>query len=378
LHDNTFNNAGTSWSHFVRPVDNQGTCIYQAQWDTVESDLIVENNTFHNPRNGLYYLGGKAADPRYTSRNNTICIDPNILIRKNCPSCPATYTYTLTGGATGLDYQDFVNQEKYEVGSTWYSYNASTDVCTLFSSLAGTYKTGTNSSTVCAQANVTLYTKGAFAVGKTLYTDSGTTTAKTGATFVVQVSTNKIFALNTTTGVIGQDTGLICGSGVAGTYKTGTTLTTVCAQTSTTLYTSGAFAVGKILYTDQNLITVKTGASFVVTVTDNHIYALNTSTGVVGADTGNICNSGTGATYIVGNTLGSVCSGSSLTLYTSGAFAIGKVLYQDINLITIETGFVYVVQSSTNHVFNLNSSTGVVEVLTQELSVAAAQEQLIN
>jgi hypothetical protein len=358
VHDNTFNNAGTSWSHNVRPVDNQSVAIFSVAWDTNDHDLILENNTIYAPREGVYYLGGKFNDPRFTTRNNSICISPNVLIRKNFQGATTPYTYTLTGATSGLDYQDFVAQQGYEVGSTWYSLD-STGNCILFSGLSGTYKTGTSSSTVCSQPNTTLYTKGSFAQGKTLYTDSGTTTAKTGASFVVQVSTNRIFNLSSTTGVIGADTGLICGSGVAGTYKTGTTLTTVCSQTNTTLYTSGAFGAGKILYTDANLTTAKTGASFVVTVADNHIWTISNA-GVIGSDTGNICNSGTGATYIVGNTLGTVCSGSAVTLYTSGAFAIGKVLYQDINLITIETGFVFVVQSSTNHVFNLNSSTGVV------------------
>jgi hypothetical protein len=37
-----------------------------------------------------------------------------------------------------------------------------------------------------------------------------------------------------------------------------------------------------------------------------------------------------------------------------------KYLYTDINLLVVKTGFVYVVQSSTGHVFDLDTNTGVV------------------
>jgi hypothetical protein len=102
-------------------------------------------------------------------------------------------------------------------------------------------KLGNTLSTVCAAGSSTAYTIGVFTIGKTLYSDINVTIAITGSTFVVLTSTNHVYNLNTSTGVIGADTGIICGSGTSGTYRVGNTLSTVCAQTTGTLYTSGAF-----------------------------------------------------------------------------------------------------------------------------------------
>jgi hypothetical protein len=89
--------------------------------------------------------------------------------------------------------------------------------------------------------------------GKTLYTDINLTTAKTGFIYVEETVSNHVYNLNTSTGVVGSDTGIVCGSGTSGTYKLGIDITTVCGNTNSTLYTSGAFNVGDVLYTDVNL-----------------------------------------------------------------------------------------------------------------------------
>jgi hypothetical protein len=173
---------------------------------------------------------------------------------------------------------------------------------------------------------------------------------KTGFTFVVTTSDSHAYNLNTSTGVIGADTGIICNSGTAGTYILGNNSGTVCAGTPTTRYTSGSFAVSKILYTTNDLTTPVTGFTFVVF--NNEIYNLNTSTGQVTSDTTTNCTgTGTAGTYKVGNTLATVCAAGNVTLYTDGAFAIGGILYTDIGLTTPETGFVYVVNTATNGIY---------------------------
>jgi hypothetical protein len=110
--NNDFRNAGTSWSHTFRPVDNQGTAIYQAGWDTTHNDLIFENNNIFNPLNGVYYLGGTSADPRFISRNNNVCMFPSTLIRKNHAGS-STWTYVLA------DYAAFTADLGYDVGTLW-------------------------------------------------------------------------------------------------------------------------------------------------------------------------------------------------------------------------------------------------------------------
>lgn len=126
----------------------------------------------------------------------------------------------------------------------------------------------------------------------------------------------------------------------------------------TTLYSSSPFGTGVTMYTDFALTTPVTGYVYILNPNTGEIYAINTSTGVVGADTGNNCNIGTPNAYILGNSTGSVCSNATQTLYTNGAFAVGKTLYRDAALTTVQTGFTYVVYN--NIIFSLNTSTGVI------------------
>ena len=149
-------------------------------------------------------------------------------------------------------------------------------------------------------------------------------------------------------------------TGTAGVYLRGNTETTVCDQSNITLYTNGSFAVGKTLYTDSGLTTALTGYSYIVAISNSHIYTVNSATGEVLTDTGFICNSGTIGTYILGNNSGTVCAGSETDLYTSGSFGVGKTLYLDNELINAVTGYDFVVDTATNTIYNLNSSTGVV------------------
>jgi hypothetical protein len=85
---------------------------------------------------------------------------------------------------------------------------------------------------------------------------------------------------------------------------------------------------------------------------------------VVGADTGNACSNGTAGSYILGNSTATICSGTPVTLYTNGAFTVGGVLYTDSALTTPVTGYAYVVDGSSNAIYNLNASTGTIGVPT--------------
>lgn len=140
---------------------------------------------------------------------------------------------------------------------------------------------------ICGQTPVTLYSAAPFGAGTVMYTDAGLTTVVTGFTYI-SPSSGSIFTLNTSTGQVGVDSGLDCNNGTAGNYRLGNNTGTICAASTTTLYTNGVFAVGGTIYTDAGLSNPVTGSSYVV-AENGHIYNLNTSTGVIGADTGLTC-----------------------------------------------------------------------------------------
>jgi hypothetical protein len=121
-----------------------------------------------------------------------------------------------------------------------------------------------------------------------MYTDVGLTTPLTGYTYITKNGSN-IFAIDTTSGIVGADTGSSCANGVSGSYILGNDTSTICAGTPVTLYTNGAFTVGSILYTDSSLINPQTGYSYVVDGSHS-IYNLNSGTGAVGSSTGLNCN----------------------------------------------------------------------------------------
>jgi hypothetical protein len=138
----------------------------------------------------------------------------------------------------------------------------------------------------------------------------------------------------------------------------------VCAAAPVTVYSSSPLTTGVQLFFDAGLTTPVTGYLFVSRLTDGEIFSLNSVSGLVGADTGNSCSSGTSGSYKLGNAIPAICSAGVQTLYTNGAFAIGKVLYSDVALTHPVTGFSAVVNLATNHIFNLSSGTGVVGVDT--------------
>jgi len=75
---------------------------------------------------------------------------------------------------------------------------------------AGSYKLGTTNPGVCTAGTVTLYSNGAFAIGDVMYTDIGLTNPVTGYTFIVNTADNHIYNINSTTGLVGSDTGNVC------------------------------------------------------------------------------------------------------------------------------------------------------------------------
>lgn len=236
----------------------------------------------------------------------------------------------------------------------------------------GIYVLGNTIGIICGGDEVILYTNGAFGVGKVLAYNSNLFDEVTGYTYVVNTADNKIYNLNSTTGEVLSDTGSNCtGSGIAGTYKTGNNLTTICGLSTGTLYTDGQFTIGSFLFTDINLLTPATGFSYIVN-SNNFIYSVNSGTGQVLAQVG-ICNGGTSGSFRRSNSALTVCTDAIVTLYTSGEVLVGNYFYIDVNLVTPLTGYAYVVDDSTDAIYSIDSLTGEILAQTGTCSIGLAR-----
>lgn len=145
----------------------------------------------------------------------------------------------------------------------------------------------------------------------------------------------------------------------SGSFLLDSSIYNICGNGSVTLYSSVPFAVGVTMYTDIALTILATGYTYIADVATGIIYNLNSSTAVVGSSTGLVCSGLSGA-YRLGNDTGTICSAGVVTLYTNGVFAVGGILYTDSGLSTPQTGYSYVVDTATNIIYNLNTSTGVI------------------
>lgn len=154
------------------------------------------------------------------------------------------------------------------------------------------------------------------------------------------------------------------GTVYSGSFLLSAQVYTICGNGPTTLYSNAPFAPGVAMYTDIGLTTLVTGFNFIASSGDGEIFAIGTGTGIVGATTGTSCTSGTAGSYRLDNSTATICAGSPVTLYTNGAFAVGKVLYTDSALTTPQTGYSYVADNSTGQVYNLNNATGAVGAAT--------------
>lgn len=157
----------------------------------------------------------------------------------------------------------------------------------------------------------------------------------------------------------------------SGSFLVGNTIYTICGTSLVTLYSNVPFATGVTMYKDAGLTLLETGFTLIADSTGT-IYNLNSTTGVVGSSTGSNCSSGTPGTYQLGTAIPAVCSASPITLYTNGSFAPGLILYYDAALTNPVTGFTQVVNTATNHIFGLNSGSGLIGADTGTLCTGTA------
>lgn len=147
------------------------------------------------------------------------------------------------------------------------------------------------------------------------------------------------------------------GSVYSGTFLLDAIIYTICGASPTTLYSNQPFAIGVQMFTDIGLTTPVMGFNYITTSGQN-IFVINSGTGVVTTDTGSACTSGTAGSYLLGNSTATICASGSVTRYTNGAFAVGKVIYTDSALTSPQTGFSFVVFGSV--IYTMNSTTGAV------------------
>lgn len=221
----------------------------------------------------LYRVTGTTT---WTTASTNINLFPNGNINGTSP-------FQITGLTPGVTYDLSVGNN---CGTTPFVTQVTTPTTAVIS---GVFLLDNIIYNICGDSGTTLYSSVPFATGVTMFTNAGLTTPVTGFSLIVQVGTGSIYHINSSTGVVGTNTGSNCASGTSGSYILGNNAGTICGGAIVTLYTNGAFAVSGILYLDAGLTTPVTGNLFVVNQADQNIYNLNNTTGVIGATTGASC-----------------------------------------------------------------------------------------
>ncbi len=218
-----------------------------------------------------------------------ICGDSPVTLYSSSPFAPGVIMYTnagLTTPLTGYNYIADSTGAIYTIDSATGEVLVSTG-SSCDNGTSGLYLLGNNTGTICDSAVLyILYTNGAFAVGGTLYNDSGLTSPVTGYSYVVNTANNQIYNLNTLTGEIGSITGLSC-SVYGGVFVLSNSPSIPCDDPTTPLYSSAAFGVGVTMYSDTGLTTPVTGFQYILDATSGGVYTINPVSGVVGALSGN-------------------------------------------------------------------------------------------
>lgn len=216
----------------------------------------------------------------WTTATNALNILPNGNLSGSSP-------YVISGLDAATTYDIWITNN---CGGSGFIKQVLTQSDTVYSD---DYLLDSNIYNICGNVAVTLYSNTPFAVGIILYTDIGLTTPVSGYDYVSPSTSGVIYELDSSTGEVGADTGLTCGSGIIGTYILGNDTGTICAGSTIELYTATAFGVGVILYEDSALSTPVTGYDYVVNTATNGIFNLDNATGEVGTDTGLSCSSNT-------------------------------------------------------------------------------------
>lgn len=316
------------------------------------TDIGFYGLTWNNAPGGvqtitLYYK--LSSSPTWLVSTNALQILPNGNLVGNTP-------YLITGVTAGETYDvKAVNN----CGGVGFSKQITTPTGTVY---PGEYLVDDIIYDVCGNSPTTLYSSQPFGIGTFMFNDSALTVPTTGYNYIVDTS-GQIYTIDPATGEVLSDTGNNCGFGTANKIILGNNTGSLCGGIVLTLYTSGPFAVGKVLYTDSGLTSPATGSSYAGYILNSHIYTVNSVTGQVMADSGLTCGSYSG-TFRRDNSDLSVCAASTETLYSSSPFNTGVIMYTDSGLTIPATGEAFIVDEASGLIYGINAATGQVGVQT--------------
>ena len=217
---------------------------------------------------------------------------------------------------------------------------------------------------ICGKDPVTLFSGEPFGTGITMYEDVGLTTPLTGFLFI-DYNGNKIFNIDSGTGVVGAITAYSC---VLYSFKAllGNNANTVCAATPISVYTNSEVpTIGDILYTDAALSEIVEGFDFVVLDNSPVKYNIDSVTGEILSLQGTSCD-GYAAYYQVSKITSDIGTQTPVVLYSSTPFGKGAEMKTNDNLSTAVTGFNYIKQVNGNVIRDISTTTGVVGCTSSE------------
>lgn len=220
----------------------------------------------------------------------TICGQSTVTLYSNSPFASGVTMYSDSGASvpvTGYNFIAPLSGQIYQINSGSGIVGVNTgNSCS--SGVGGSYILGNDAGIICSGSAVTLYTNGAFAVGGILYSDASLTNPVTGYSYVVNVSNNTIYHLNSSTGVIGVSTGSACSSYVYS-YDFSVLEIDICTGASpNTSWSYLPFGVGVQLFHDQEKTMPINGYNYVKDA-GGMVYNIDIVTGIIGAPTGNAC-----------------------------------------------------------------------------------------
>lgn len=90
-------------------------------------------------------------------------------------------------------------------------------------------------------------------------------------------------------GIINLTFGCLNPTGTLYTARPDFSTTNICTASTQSVYTSGSWGIGVIVYTDSTLTSLLTGYNYIVEDLGGVIYEINTSTGEIISNTGLTC-----------------------------------------------------------------------------------------
>jgi hypothetical protein len=239
-------------SHFVQyaRIDNVNTPVFTTVVpNPITSPAIIATNVpagQYQINSTPVYADGRKCDPTVFT---TPGCDPltaisarinsgNIIVSYSAPSTAPKVRITVSFPNGGSSVANYVNdgndivipipagligqfliqgQSVCDESTGFYSGLSSTVSVNIFQPVAGSYRAGVSSSTVCNLGPQTFYTNGPFIQGITLFTDNALSNPAVGYNFIVFNDT--IYAVDPITGIVGAATGSSCTGAATLTFR---------------------------------------------------------------------------------------------------------------------------------------------------------------